>query len=359
MSRPCSAFADAQDGVKRGAVGVHGYCMSGPYALAAAARYPDRVAAAASFYGTWLVSDAVESPHLSLGKIKGEVHIACAEIDELAPLPMVEELRPCSRRPAAPASSRSIRRSITASPSRSARSTTRPAAERHWERLIALYRRRLGLRRTRHADALFRPGLQLDGAAHRAARDRRCRSRAARSRSPRRSTTTPAYLAINPEGKVPTLLIDGRPLTEVAGILFYLARRFPEAGLLPQGDAEAEAQAISWMSFIAATVHPARARGVEHAMAIFGTRRSAAGPARLGGRRRYSIADIHLFRLYWRFANAAQADRAAFPNLEAHYDRMMARPAVRRTIEIEKGDRLRAAVSPGRPLHDLTAIAAA
>ena len=87
------AFADGREGVKRGPIGVHGYCMSGPYALAAAARFPDRVAAAASFYGTWLVSDAVESPHLSLGKIKGEVHIACAEIDELAPLPMVAELR--------------------------------------------------------------------------------------------------------------------------------------------------------------------------------------------------------------------------------------------------------------------------
>ena len=46
----------------------------------------------------------------------------------------------------------------------------------------------------------------------------------------------PDYLALNPEGKVPTLLIDGRPLTEVAAILFYLARRFPAAGLWPDGD---------------------------------------------------------------------------------------------------------------------------
>src|SRR5882672_4102047 len=52
----------------------------------------------------------------------------------------------------------------------------------------------------------------------------------------------PNYLAINPEGKVPTLVIDGRPLTEVAAILFYLARRFPEAELLPRNDIEAEAQ---------------------------------------------------------------------------------------------------------------------
>jgi carboxymethylenebutenolidase len=37
------------------------------------------------FYGTWLVSDAMESPHLSLGKVKGELYIGCAEHDELAP----------------------------------------------------------------------------------------------------------------------------------------------------------------------------------------------------------------------------------------------------------------------------------
>ena len=67
------AFADAHAAVKPGPVGAHGYCMSGPYALAAAARYPDRVAAAASFYGTWLVSDAEESPHLNLGQARGEL----------------------------------------------------------------------------------------------------------------------------------------------------------------------------------------------------------------------------------------------------------------------------------------------
>src|SRR5690242_16916795 len=75
------AFIDQQAAAKAGPVGAHGYCMSGPYALAAAARYPHRVTAAASFYGTWLVSDAEESPHLNLGKIKGEVYISCAEHD--------------------------------------------------------------------------------------------------------------------------------------------------------------------------------------------------------------------------------------------------------------------------------------
>jgi len=83
------AYVDARDDMTSDRVGVHGYCMSGPYALAAAARYPERVAAAASFYGTWLVSDAEESPHLTLDQGDAERYIACAEIDELAPMPMV------------------------------------------------------------------------------------------------------------------------------------------------------------------------------------------------------------------------------------------------------------------------------
>src|ERR1700729_393476 len=86
----------------------------------------------------------------------------------------------------------------------------------------------------------------------------------------KKETHTPEFLAINPDGKVPTLLIDGRVLTEVAGILFYLARRHPEAGLLPAGDLEAEAQVVSWMSYIASSVHPSRRQGIEAARAAYG-----------------------------------------------------------------------------------------
>jgi carboxymethylenebutenolidase len=137
-------FLDGRAGVKPGPIGVHGYCMSGPYALAAAARYPDRVSAAASFYGTWLVSDAVESPHLTLGKAKGELYIACAEHDELAPLPMVAELKMLFDQsgnkgeleiyPGVHHGFGFPQRKIY----------DKAAAERHWERLIALYRRKLG-----------------------------------------------------------------------------------------------------------------------------------------------------------------------------------------------------------------------
>ncbi len=144
---------------------------------------------------------------------------------------------------------------------------------------------------------------------------------------------TPAFLALNPEGKVPVLVVDGRPLTEVAAILFYLAKRFPDAELLPRDDLEAEARALSWMSFIASTLHPARQRGLEYAKQVYGIadRRLGGGWA-LG---RYSIADIHLFRLYWRLANSLHPAPELFPNLTAHYARMMARPPVRRTIEVE------------------------
>ena len=144
---------------------------------------------------------------------------------------------------------------------------------------------------------------------------------------------SPEYLALNPEGKVPTLIIDGRPLTEVAAILFYLARRYPDAGLLPRDDSEAEAQALSWMSFAASTLHPARRHGLDHAREVWGIadRRLGNGWA-LG---RYSIADVHLFRLYWRLANSLKPAPETFPNLTAHCARTMARPAVQRTIEIE------------------------
>jgi len=145
----------------------------------------------------------------------------------------------------------------------------------------------------------------------------------------------PDYLGVNPEGKVPTLVIDGRPLTEVAGTLYYLAKTYPEARLWPQGGIEEEAQAISWMSFIAATVHPARRIGNERWREVFVLceQRLAGRDWAAGGA--YSIADIHLFRLFWRFVDALSPGRAPYPALFRHYDRIMARPAVQKTIEVE------------------------
>lgn len=137
-------YADSQKEARKGPVGTHGYCMSGPYSLAAAARYPNRIAAAASFYGTWLVSDAVESPHLTLGQAKGELYISCAEHDELAPPDMVKELKALFDK-SGNGGELEIQMGVHhgfAFPERWC--YDKPAAERHWERLIALYRRRIG-----------------------------------------------------------------------------------------------------------------------------------------------------------------------------------------------------------------------
>lgn len=143
-----------------------------------------------------------------------------------------------------------------------------------------------------------------------------------------------AFLRLNPEGKVPLLLIDKQRLTEVAGILYYLARSYPETGLWPRDDISAQAQVISWMSFLASTVHPARRQGIDHLRSVY-----SLVEHRLGGRPwavgEYGIADIHLFRLFWRVRTSGLLAPGDYPALDAHFDRMMARPAVQQTIAIE------------------------
>ena len=152
----------------------------------------------------------------------------------------------------------------------------------------------------------------------------------------KKETRTPEYLAINPDGKVPTLVTDnGRVLTEVAATLYYLARKYPAANLWPAGDLEAEAEVVSWMSFVASSLHPARAKGPEHVVSALGVTE-----AKLAGRQwaigRFTVADIHLFRVYWRFRPGVDAPKGTWPALEAHHDRMLARPSVQKALEVEK-----------------------
>lgn len=150
----------------------------------------------------------------------------------------------------------------------------------------------------------------------------------------RKEQKSPAYLALNPEGKVPTLIVEGGPLTEVAGILFYLGKRYPAAKLLPD-DVELQARAVSWMSFIASSLHPARSKGLDHALGLYRiVDRKLAGRDWLLGD--YSIADIHLFRLFWRLLGSLPVPAGELPALEAHHDRMMLRPAVQKTLAAEK-----------------------
>lgn len=149
-----------------------------------------------------------------------------------------------------------------------------------------------------------------------------------------KGTRTPDFLAINPNGKVPALVVDGTVLTEVAGTLFYLARAFPQAGLMPAG-VLGEAEAVSWMSFAASTLHPAVAQGPERVAEVWRTaERKLAGKQWCVGDK-YSIADIHLFRLFWRFKDRFGLKADDHPSVQAIHDRMLQRPAVKKTIDDE------------------------
>ena len=145
----------------------------------------------------------------------------------------------------------------------------------------------------------------------------------------------PAYMAINPEGKVPTLTVDGRPLTEVAATLYYIARAYPDAKLMPTDDAEAEAQVISWMSFAASALHPTRLLEPADAQVVWAVAEQKFGDGDWAVGDSFTVADIHLFRLFWRFNGMLGLDEAKFPRLHALKARMLARPAVQKTFKAE------------------------
>ena len=69
----------------------------------------------------------------------------------------------------------------------------------------------------------------------------------------------PEYLALNPNGQVPLLVVDGKPLTQIVAMCDYLDRAFPQAGLLPQGAWE-RAQALSQLAWMNSTPHPTATR---------------------------------------------------------------------------------------------------
>lgn len=136
-------YIDSDPAAQPGKLGVFGYCMSGQYAINTAARYPDRVAAAASIYGVSLVTDAKDSPHLAARQAEGELYFACAEHDTYAPMDMVRTLE-------ADLKANNVNAEVEiyqnahhgfAFPERP--TFQKASAERHWARLHALFGRNL------------------------------------------------------------------------------------------------------------------------------------------------------------------------------------------------------------------------
>jgi carboxymethylenebutenolidase len=140
--RAMLVFADADPAARAGSVGAVGYCMSGRYAVSTAVWFPERVTAAASVYGTQLVTEEDDSPHVTCRGTKARLYFAAAETDRWAPLPMVEQLRSALESPNVEVEIYPGAEHGFAFPQRAL--YNKAAAERHWQRLIALFRSQVG-----------------------------------------------------------------------------------------------------------------------------------------------------------------------------------------------------------------------
>lgn len=170
----------------------------------------------------------------------------------------------------------------------------------------------------------------------------------------KREQGSPAYLALNPGGTIPTLVTpEGTVLTESAAIMLSLAERYPETGLLPApGTAERE-RLLRWLFYLTNCVQEAyrryyyaerystdpadapriKARARADLLARWApieTLLGDPGPFVLGAG--YSAADLYLVMLAtWFDPREALLDR--HPNIKRCTELAAQRPALRRTLE--------------------------
>lgn len=151
----------------------------------------------------------------------------------------------------------------------------------------------------------------------------------------------PDYLALNPMGKVPTVVHDGVPITEVAAICCYLADTFPAAGLAPPIGDPRRGPYLKWLFFGPGCLEPAivdrmhqrpaappRSLGYGDFETTLGVveRAVAGGPYLLG--QDFSAADIVIgANLRWAMFMKAIPER---PALAAYVARLAERPALKR-----------------------------
>jgi glutathione S-transferase len=167
---------------------------------------------------------------------------------------------------------------------------------------------------------------------------------------------SPEYLAINPKGRVPSLVTDEGILTETPAMLAYIAQSYPKAKLAPLEDAFRFAEVQAFNSYLCSTVHVAHAhrmrgyRWVDDPSAIEAMKKKVPetvaacfelveskmlqGPWVMG--ETYTICDPYLFTLA-QWMEGDGVDPARFPKVSAHRDRMAERPAVRKVVAAEKG----------------------
>jgi glutathione S-transferase len=162
-----------------------------------------------------------------------------------------------------------------------------------------------------------------------------------------------AYKALNPKSKVPVLVSDGTIITEIPVILFVLARRHPEAGLMPCGDdGEPTLESLSDLIWIAGGLHPLASRmfrpadiserdpeGVKASgQALLAMHADRIAPRLDGGwwyGAKWSIADTFIS---WVFHVGAYCGfpLAEYPALLEHRKRIEGRPAFARALARER-----------------------
>lgn len=132
-------FAARDPAASTSPMGCVGYCMSGQYAMNAAARHQDQIRAAASIYGVALVTDEPDSPHRVPQRTDARLYFGCAENDPYAPKEMIDRLR-------AELAANGGNAEVEVYPGTqhgfafaSRPAYDKPAAERHWERLFTLF----------------------------------------------------------------------------------------------------------------------------------------------------------------------------------------------------------------------------
>jgi glutathione S-transferase len=150
--------------------------------------------------------------------------------------------------------------------------------------------------------------------------------------------TDPAYLAINPLGRVPALVTPSHgTITEAPAVLCYIAETASDRGLLPSPGTQQRYEALRWMAYLASTVHPAfgrlwRAERFADAACI-GSVEQAAGTQLasdfayideqigngkwIAGTNDLSIADLHLF-VFGRLGLRISPSTRNFPNFYRH-----------------------------------------
>jgi carboxymethylenebutenolidase len=135
--------ADQDDAARDGKVGAVGFCMSGGLTIALAKAMPDRVAAAASIHGAWLVRDTDDSPHLGLDATQAEVYFAWCDNDPTAPVKDMKTIEEALKAAGVPYDIDFLTDAVHGFAPAGER-YNRAASELHWERVHALLRRNVG-----------------------------------------------------------------------------------------------------------------------------------------------------------------------------------------------------------------------